>query len=566
VFGLLGRHFAEAGERERAVRYLLSAGDAARRLHADEEALDHYGEALELLEPTDPRLRETYFKLALTHHLAFDFERADEAWAQAAAAPEGEQLDLEPAERLRTTVSPPGEIVPGYAYSNIGWWLCEQLFRGLLRVDRDLNVVLGLAEECRVSSDGRIYRLRLRQEACWSDGVPVTAHDFAFASRQTLERQLPAAPVLRDVENVRALDDRTLEVRLHGPRSYFPYVLASPAAFAWPRHRCDELGDDWRRPEHLVSNGPFKLAALDGEHMLLRANRFWARPRGNVDHVYLEFRGRWTNQEEWATGSYDFLMWGETFEEGPETFVDSPPRLSSIYLGLRGVGPPFDNEQVRKAFAYGTDRERVALLAGAPIEPAARGGVIPPAMPGHSHRVGLEHDVDFARRLLAEAGHPDGHGLPKISIFASDVTKPAGAEELARQWRRLGASVEANVLSFDDMNAAVHDGTADAWLWAWVSDVPDPRGMIEIFEEVPVYRDAEIDDLVARARSGLDQDERMRLYREVERLWIAERAAIIPIGYMRETLVRRPWVEGLWATPLSKGPLDEVVVRRQGAD
>jgi ABC-type transport system substrate-binding protein len=96
-----------------------------------------------------------------------------------------------------------------------------------------------------------------------------------------------------------------------------------------------------------------------------------------------------------------------------------------------------------------------------------------------------------------------------------------------------------------------------------MADLPDPYGMLDgLLQVTTLYRDAEIMELLERARSGLDQGERMRLYRDAERLWIAERAAVVPVAYLRHTLVRRPWVEGLWATPLSNGSLDEVVVRR----
>jgi oligopeptide transport system substrate-binding protein len=563
VFGLLGRHFAEAGERERAVRYLLNAGDAARRLYADEEALEHYRRALDLLDPTHPRVRQTYFKIALTHHLAFDFERADEAWALAAAAHEGVRVvDRGSVEQLRTAIGRPPGILPGFGASPIGWWLCEQLFRGLLRIDHELNVVLEVARECRVSSDGCVYRFLIGADECWSDGVPVSAEDFVFAWEQGGDQSLPDAHVLQDVEEMRALEDGALEIRLVGPRSYFPYVLASPPAFPWPRHLCQELGDDWMRPEHLVSNGPFQLSALEDEHMALRPNRAWPRPRGNVGDVDIEFGEWWVGQEAWDTDRYDFVISGPHIEGGPETLVDSVPMLSSYYVGFRGTGPPFDDERVRKAFAHGCDRERLTRVATAPIDSAGRGGVIPPAMPGHSHRVALEHDEGLARRLLAEAGHPGARGLPNLTIFSGAET-PAGAQELARQWSELGARVEVRTLSFDEVWAAIEDGTADAWLWGWMADLPDPYGMLDgLLQTKTLYRDAEIMELLDRARSALDQGVRMRLYREVERLWIAERAAVIPVAYLRDAVVRRPWVEGLWATPLSKGPLDEVVVRR----
>lgn len=276
------------------------------------------------------------------------------------------------------------------------------------------------------------------------------------------------------------------------------------------------------------------------------------------------FGERWADEEVWGTGRFDFLLFAEGFDGGADTLVDPVTMLSTVYIGFRGTGPPFDDERVRKAFAHGADRERVARLGGRQVELAARGGVIPPAMPGYSHRVGLEHDVELARRLLAEAGYPGGRGLPPLTIYAVAANwRAGGAEDLVRQWSHLGAQVELKALPFSEVQKAVGDGTADAWLWGWIADLPDPHGILDgLLESTPLYRDPEIVDLLARARSGVDQAERMRLYREVERLLIAERAAIIPVGYVREAVVRRPQVEGLWATPLSKASLDEIVVRR----
>ncbi|HET9324637.1 MAG TPA: ABC transporter substrate-binding protein [Gaiellaceae bacterium] len=562
VSGLLGRHFAEAGDEERAVRYLLSAGDSARRLYADEEALAQYHRALELLAPFDRRVRETYFKIALTHHAAFDFAGADDAWARAAAAPEGEPaVDLAPVERLRTTVWRSESVVPGVGYTNVDWWLSEQLFRGLLRVDRDLNVVLDLARECRVSHDGCVYRFRLRPDARWSDGAPIRADDFVLGWVETRERGLSAAKVLRDVEDVRALDNGALEIRLEGPRSYFPYVLATSAAFPWPRHRWEELGDDWMRPEHLVCNGPFELAAIDEEHMLIRASGAWRRPRGNVAEVQVDF-GRGDDQESWAAGLFDFLVFGHGVEE-PATIVETVPQLGLMYVGFGATGL-FEDERLRRAFTLATDDERVARkVIELELDPAAGGGMIPPAMPGHSHRVALRHDLDRARQLLADAGYSGGRGLPTLKLLAlRERVRPGQAAELTRQWAEIGAQVSVEAVSISELQDALSGGSLDLWLWGWNADFPDPHGILDGFARMPVYRDDEILELIERARSLRDQAERMRLFREVERLWIGERAAIVPIGYIREAVVRRPWVEGLWATALSKGSLDEVVVRR----
>ena len=95
------------------------------------------------------------------------------------------------------------------------------------------------------------------------------------------ELETRTAFLMEDVETAEALDDRTLEITLREPRSFFPYVLASPWAFPWPKHRCEQLGEDWHRPENLVSNGPFTLAEFDDDHALLVANPHWNGPRGS---------------------------------------------------------------------------------------------------------------------------------------------------------------------------------------------------------------------------------------------------------------------------------------------
>jgi ABC-type transport system substrate-binding protein len=136
-----------------------------------------------------------------------------------------------------------------------------------------MNVVPELADNFRVSTDGRTYLFRLREGVCWSDGVPLVADDFVYAWEHLTRESLPTGFLLDDVDSVTALDDRTLEVRLHEPRSYFPFLLTSPWAYPWPRHRCKELGTPGAsrrtRPNGRSSPG------LSDDHALLTASLRW---------------------------------------------------------------------------------------------------------------------------------------------------------------------------------------------------------------------------------------------------------------------------------------------------
>jgi ABC-type transport system substrate-binding protein/class 3 adenylate cyclase len=563
-FALLARHFTEADVPEKAVEYLLKAGDRARSIYADQEALDHYRKARAFLARLgdESRARDTLFKMALTYHLAFDFESAEELYDEAFCCRVAEPPQYEPTERLRTAVSKPDAVVPGHVYSTEGLKITEQLFKGLLQIDDELNVLPSMADNLRVSSDGLNYLFRLREGVRWSDGHPLTADDFAFTWLRMRELETRTAFLMEDLATAQALDDRTLEITLREPRSFFPYVLASPWAFPWPRHRCEELGEDWHKPENLVSNGPFTLAEFDDEHALLVANPYWEGPHGNVREIEIPFvHGSGEMIERWKEGEFDVLsVWNLAITEASDTLFDFVPDLHTRYVGFCADKAPFSNQLLRKAFSHAVDRD--ALLRPEDSERAStRGGAIPPAMPGHSHRVGPDYDLDLARSLLADAGHPDGQGLPELNMLIPPWLE-ATAELLVEQVAEVGFRIKFHAAAGKFWSASLE--REHLWIAGFGADYPDPDGFFRgLFREpFPFYRDDEIEELIVEARSLGNQPERMRLYHEVDRLWVNEHAAVLPIAYGRSVAVHRPWVQGFWANPLSKASLDRVVVER----
>ena len=269
----------------RAAAYLIRAGDEARGLYADQEAIHHYREARRFLQQLgdDRRSRETLFKIALVHHLAFDYPAAEDAYDEAFACKVEPIVQVEATERLVTATKRPTELAPGLDYVAESYMITEHVFSGLLQVDADLNVMPALADNFRVSADGLSYLFQIRGSARWSDGVPVTAHDFVQTWNRAREMDTVTAFLLEDVEHAEALDDHTLELRLREPRNYFLYVLAAAPSYPWPAHLVAERGDDWHRAEPLVSNGPYVVESCDDEQLVLRANPQFDGPRGNID-------------------------------------------------------------------------------------------------------------------------------------------------------------------------------------------------------------------------------------------------------------------------------------------
>jgi ABC-type transport system substrate-binding protein/class 3 adenylate cyclase len=565
AYEILARHFSEAAESGKAVEYLLKAGDAAWALYADRSALQHYRRALDLMDPGNPLARELLFKIALAHHLDFTFDKADRAWREACALPARAPNGSGATERLVTAgTRPNGRFLPGHTYDSFGWWFATDLFSGLLRLERDLSVVPDAAAEIRVLDDGLRYRVRLRPDAVWSDGERLTAGDFVYAWDEIRRQRLATAHLLQDVAESIAADDRTLEIRLYEPRAYFPYLLALPPAFAWPRHRCEQFPDDWLDPPHLVSNGAFALAEYDEEHALLVANDRWRGPRGNVGQVLVRFMPADEIDQAWKRGELDL----STFVLSPfsdEAAVERAPGLSTHYVGFVTDAPPFDDVRVRGAFAHSLDRSRWCQDRGIYHEPATSGGFVPPAMPGHSHRIGLDHDLDRAHELLANAGYPGGRGLPEIRLATPFA---AWAEPVAKQWReKLGVRVSIPTFAFDADPRSL-EPRPTCWVHGWSADFPDPAGFLAATllaskgTPAALYRDDAILDVLVRSIGTRDRDERLALVQEVERRWLSEHVALAPLGYQSQSWLRRPWVEGFWVSPIMAGHISDIIIRR----
>lgn len=564
AYGLLAHHFAEAEEPDRAARYLLKAGDAARAVFADEAALIHYRRALSFLDRLGnaEQARAVLFKIALEHHLAFEFEAADAAWSEAFVRPEPAPVQLEPTEALRTALARSQSWVPGHGYDIIAWCFGPNLFRGLLRLGRGLDVLPDLSERVSVSADGCAYTFRLRSGLRWSDGERLTADDFAFTYRAMQEQSVGSANLLEGVE-ARAIDEYTLELRLAEPRAYMLYLFAQLPFFPWPRHKVEELGPAWHETTP-VGNGPFVLEEQTEGEALLVANRHWHGSRGNVRQIRVA--GEVVDaRTDWADRSLDFLLQPHLLplDDLADTTRLPIPVLSVSYLAFPPQ-QPFDDGRVRKAFAHGLDRAPIVASTGSS---AAYGGFLPPAMPGHSHDLAPVYDVEQARALLAAAGYPDGRGLPELRLLHpdpgfSDSFRGELEGKWNTQWRELGVRLKQEWVRFEEMSAEVAKGVS-LWEWGWVSDYPDPNGMLGTFVEgQPVPADVELTTVLSRARSLRSRDEQLELYRRADRILVAEQAFVIPTTYDVWHLLHRSSLQGMWTHPLGMGTLDEVVVRR----
>jgi ABC-type oligopeptide transport system substrate-binding subunit/class 3 adenylate cyclase len=583
--GLLAYHWERAGDAEKATEYLLQAGDQARLVYAHEEAVDYYQRALVFLEEMEAydRAARTQMKLGLTYDTAFDFQRSRQAYDKGFAlwqrvGQKRPAVPLQPAPHaLRLACPDPVTLDPTLVFDQLSSIIVHQLFAGLVAHTPDLGIVPDLAKSWEVSHGGRQYLFHLRDDIVWSDSVPVTAYDVEYAWKRALDPVIASrnANLLYDVKGarafnqgsiddpdavgVRATEDAVLVVNLEQPAGYFLHVLTHSVAYPVPRHVVEERGAAWAEPGLIVTTGPFTLASWQrGDSMVLvRYPHYHGRFGGNLQQVALSL--------EPVANTADISRIIQRYEAG---FLDtvrpllaaleekdrirhkyageyvSRPAASTNYLGFPVGQAPFDDPRLRRAFAHATDRKALPDVRLGGWASPVLGGFVPPGIPGHVPDLALPYDPERARRLLGEAGYPGGEEFPPVE-WLSLLRGQAQAENLQAQWREtLGLETRWRVIPWHDFLDILGTDPPAPFLLDWIPDWPDPDSYLRIAVSIraPSWSHGTYLALVDEARRAMDQNKRMRLYAQAERI-LADEVPILPLSYERSHMLLKPWVK-----------------------
>ncbi len=583
--GLLAHHFEAAGDFGKATGYLIQAGDRARLTDEHSEAVGYYRRAVKLLEDQyactsaagtgeQPRLAQVWLKLGLIHHANFQFEQAHQANEKAFALQQENLQQKSPARAAR-----PARFRFGYLGSHVtldpglAEWgqdvaAISHLFSGLAKMDEELDVVPAIARSWQVLDGGRRYIFHLRNDAAWTDGTPVTARDFEWAWKRNLDPALHAgaAGFLFDVlgareyhegrnqdsgsVGVRALDGFTLEVWLEKPVAYFPFIVTMPVTYPLPRTAIETLGDKWWQPGSIVSNGPYCLKKFDPQHdsIMERNPGYYGDFPGNAEPVeWTAFQDDSEITHAYLDGQIDAAFWGnrKVSSEIPPEEIQVWPELGVFFIVFSPNAEPFNDLRIRKAFGFSLDRKRLYDKFSMPI---CRGGLVPPGMPGHSPDMALPYDVPLARKLMAEAGYPQGRGFPAVKAFG-----PAGGidrfADFVQQWKEaLGVEIEFEDTRPGDLTGWEKGDAAHIMIGnGWQADYPDPDNFLRQSDAITQlkrmgWQDAAFDRLVEEASRTSDRAKRMAMYRQADRQLVAEQALVLPISYGLEKNLFRPWV------------------------
>ncbi|MBI4042656.1 MAG: peptide ABC transporter substrate-binding protein [Deltaproteobacteria bacterium] len=454
-----------------------------------------------------------------------------------------------------------------------------------------------VAESWSVTPDGTTYTFKIRRNLLWSDGKPVTAHDFVYSWQRLLDPKTAAryAYFLFPIKNAKAfndtgsrvkdfaqvgakaVDDYTLVVTLEKAMSYFPTLLTHSSTFPMRKDVVEKLGDKWTEPGNIVTNGPFLLEEWQHNYKLtlVRNDNYWgekAKLRRIVGYMITEES---SSLNLYETGKLDIMRGIPTSDI--QRLKNTPdyykiPLLAAYYYGFNVNKPPFNDPNVRKAFSAAIDREEICkALQGDQIPLTSW---IPKGMLGYNPNVGIKFDPDKAVAYLKQAGYEKGD--PRLQGITLAYNTNEGhkqvAENLQALWQKhLGVKVNIDNQEWKVFLDILHSipakplASPHLFRMGWVGDYPDPDNFMNLFtsgsdNNHTGWKNSHFDKLIERAAVEIDPDVRLSLYNEAQRVLTEEEVPILPIYVYTTQKLIKPYVKGFQLNPLDEYYLDTIWV------
>jgi ABC-type oligopeptide transport system substrate-binding subunit len=594
----LAYHYDNTGEVEKAIDYLLKAGDQARLIYAYQDAIQAYEKALDLLQDLgeDHEAGRLLMRLGLLYHNTFDFERSKKAyhegfihWQKEGDVPD-ELITTNAPHPYRTIIEKPTTLDPVMCADALSNEIIRQLFSGLVELTGSMDLVPHLAHSWDVLEQGKKYIFHLRDDFLWTDGEPVTALDVEFAWKRLLDPKISshAATRLFDIRNamnfnqgkvsdeeigVKALDDNTLYVELETPTSYFLYLLSQAVTFPIPKHAVEKYGDSWTEAKNLVTSGPFNLYKWEpGEMMIIIRNPQYAgKFSGNLEVVKYHFPTNWEEQlERYERGELDAFDFGwmpqsefaKVRQQYSEDYITTPMAFT-LYLGINFTREPFTDKRVRKALAHAIDREKIANVIMHGYRDPATGGFIPPGIPGHSPNIALQYDPDLANKLLSEAGFKNTKAFPDIDFLVIDDPDRKFMFDVIRDElkKNIGLQIDMTYMDFPSLRARLIEELPHVFAMAWVAMYPDPNIYLGIAARSWIQPDwnTNYNELVDSAKQVMDPTHRIEIFKQADKI-LMEEAVIVPITYGRVHRLIKPWVKKFPINAINTFSFKDVVI------
>ena len=467
------------------------------------------------------------------------------------------------------------------------------IFEPLLLINENNEVVGGQAESWEASEDGLTWTFTMRDGLKWSDGTDLTAKDFEYSFKRMANPDT-AAPYAEtclgmidgfdaaqagdsDALNVKASDDgKTLTIVLSYPCSYFDKMAAFAAMSPVQQATVEANGDSWcTSADTFVSNGPYMITDwTPSERIVLSKNPNyvggWDSSKIVSDTITLLLL-------EDSSASFAAYNSGEAVlikdvptdeipsltkaEDGGDFYVDTI--LGTYYVSLNLQRDAFKDAKVRKALSLAIDRDYVAntIMQGTytTADSIVGPGIVDES--GYFHDNGnapyisadYEANLAEAKKLLEEAGYPNGEGYPTIEYSTNDAGYHVPlAEYLQQAWGDLGITLTINKMEWSSFTPARRAGEYDVARNGWVMDYNDPSNMLDLFctsngNNDGKYANPDFDAAIDASRVADSAEHFAQLHKAEDILM--EDMGCLPIAYYNDYWLQSPTLKGTWHSP-----------------
>jgi len=471
------------------------------------------------------------------------------------------------------------------------------LFEGLVRLDpKTAQPIPGLAESWEISPDGKIYTFHLRTNLVWSTGEPIHADNVVYSWIRALNPATASdyagqlyylqnaedfnAGKIKDASlvGIHALDPFTVHVELKNPTAFFLDICTLPVTYVVPRQTIEKYGDRWLIARPLPSSGPYELTCwkLNDKVRLKKNPRYWDATNTQSDVIdILPIGSPSTSFNLYQQGAVD-IIWDK--EVVPADLLDillkRPDAHKFDYLGtywisINATRKPFDDPRVRKALALAVDRDSLVKKIG-------RGGerpvshIVPDGTANYTSPDGLDYNPALAKKLLAEAGYPDGKGFPRFEyIFNAAAgggvkTHEDIAVELQQMWHgTLGINMDLRPVEWKVWLSSTAHLDYDLGRGDWIGDYDDANTFLALFQSNngnnrTGWKNPKYDSLINEGNVQTDLKKREALFQRAESMLVRDELPVIPLYIFAGMNYYHTNITGIYQNILDDHPLNYI--------
>jgi len=499
--------------------------------------------------------------------------------ALAANVPAGAQL-ADKQEIVRHIKDEPASLDPVKAVGLPEIQVIRDLFEGLTNQDAHGKIVPGVAQSWS-SSDNKTWIFTLRNTARWSNGEPVTAHDFVYSWQRLVDPKNSASFAwfagLSGIENataitkreispdklgVTALDNQRLKVTLDRPVPWFPSLVANVALFPVPQKVIEKEGESWTSPGKLVGNGAYQLSerVVNEKIVLTRNPQYWDNAHSVLSKVtFLPINEessatkRYRSNDIDITESFPKNMYALLKKELPGE-VYTPDQLGTYYYAFNTQKGPTADVRVRKALSWSIDRSIIAeKVVGTGEKPAWH--FTPDVTAGFKPLDSIlqqhpQNELNAqAKALLASAGYGPEKPLHLKLLYNTSESHQKIAIAVASMWKKnLGVDVTLENQEWKTYIDSRNSGNFDVIRASWVGDYNEPSTFLSLLtsgntSNIARFKNEDYDAVMAKASSETSEQARNVDYNRAEQI-LADQAPIAPIYQYTNGRLIKPWVKG----------------------